>query len=262
VPANLALATGEFNWEQTDLEIAGRGIDFEWRLNYRSKQFPGQPNWSHGYRIRAVQKAGDIEVWLGGGSPDVYTVKGKGIYSADGVLAEGRIVRGVFKIRFSDGGCWTFRPLTAEVAAGWIDRIEDKNALNFEYDSRGLLANVLDTLGRSIQVGYDAKARLTSITDFSGRQVRYQYNTANQLISVRYPVVKETPTANNFAKGATVAFAYGKTGLLTGISDRAGQSAVTIEYGDLSAANPDSSRERYCHQNPLCAGFPGQPRNR
>jgi RHS repeat-associated protein len=240
VPKNLVLATGEFAWEQSDLDIPGRGIDFEWRLNYRSKQFPGQPNWSHSYRIRAVPKMKDIEVWLGSGFPEVYVATGKGIYSSDGVLAEGRIVRGAFKLRFSDGGCWTFRPLNAEVAPGWIDRIEDNNgnALNFVYDSKGLLTTVVDSLGRKIQVSYDAKARLSSITDFTGRQIQYLFNNDNQLKSVRYPVVKETPTGNNFAKGATVTFTYATAGLLTGISDRAGNSALAVEYGELSETGP------------------------
>jgi RHS repeat-associated protein len=240
VPHHFSLSTGEFIWSQSHLEIAGRGLDFDWGMYYRSRPDAGQMSWRHSYQIRAEQKKDAVDVWTPKGERHSYRASGKGVYAAAGQFAEGTIGRGAFTVRYPDGGRWVFRPFSGDPDSGCIDRIEDGNgnALSFKYDGKGLLNQIMDTLGRTIKIAHDAKGRLATVTDFSGRQIQYRYLKENQLQSIRFPEVTGTPTANNFPKGALLAFKYDSNGLLSGVSDRKEKGALTVEYGAANQVGP------------------------
>ena len=175
-PRNVRLATGEFVWQQEDLRIAGRGLDFIWTRNYRSLPESPDRHWDHAYALRAEATLGGIQLWTGIGGADLYRPDARGTYTARGVFAEGRLDSAKqFLLRFSGGGVWEFLPLDGLPAAGCIARIVDRNgnALRFGYDETGRLAVVTDTLGRDIRVGHDRAGRLTTLTDFTGRRVSY-----------------------------------------------------------------------------------------
>ncbi|MGV0812271.1 RHS repeat-associated core domain-containing protein [Mycolicibacterium boenickei] len=232
---NVRLATGEFVWQQEDLRVAGRGLDFVWTRTYRSRPEAPDKHWDHAYALRAEATRGGIRVWTGTGGADTYRLGTGGIYTARGVFAEGRLGRArEFRLRFSGGGVWEFRPLDGGSAAGCIARIVDRNgnALRFGYDEAGRLVSVTDTLGRDFRLTHDRAGRLTALTDFTGRRVSYSYTADGDLASVTYPPVTGTVTGNDFPRGATVTYSYSAPHRLVGITDRAGEPLLGIEYGE------------------------------
>jgi RHS repeat-associated protein len=233
LPRNVRLATGEFIWQQEDLRIAGRGLDFVWTRTYRSLAESPDRHWDHAYALRAENARGGVRLWTGTGGADLYRPDPRGTYTARGVFAEGRLDdANKFRLRFSGGGAWEFRPLDGRPAAGCLARIVDRNgnALRFGYDESGRLAVVTDTLGRDIRIAHDRAGRLTTLTDFTGRRVTYRYTADGDLESVTYPAVTGTPTGNDFPDGATIRYSYSAPHRLAGITDRAGEPLLDIEY--------------------------------
>lgn len=235
LPRNVRLATGEFVWQQEDIRIAGRGQDFVWTRTYRSRPESPDRYWDHAYALRAEATRGGIRLWTGTGGADLYRPDEHGIYTARGVFAEGRIGRAdQFRLRFSGGGAWEFRPLDGRPAAGCIERIVDRNgnALRFGYDKTGLLEVVTDTLGRNIVFSHDRAGHLTTLTDFTGRRVSYRYTADGDLASVTYPAVTGTPTGNDFPAGATIHYTYSASHRLAGITDRGGEPLLDVGYAE------------------------------
>ncbi|HEY6648655.1 MAG TPA: RHS repeat-associated core domain-containing protein [Mycobacterium sp.] len=232
-PRNVRLATGEFVWQQEDLRIVGRGMDFVWTRTYRSRPESPDRHWDHAYQLRAEATRGGIRLWTGTGGADLYRPAIGGTYTARGVFADGRLdAAKQFRLRFSGGGAWEFLPLDGGPSAGRIARIVDRNgnALLFDYDETGRLAVVTDTLGRDIRLEHDRAGRLTTLTDFTGRRVSYRYSTDGDLTTVTYPAVAKTPTGNDFPDGATIRYTYSAPHRLAGITDRAGEPLLDIEY--------------------------------
>ena len=233
LPRNVRLATGEFVWQQEDLRIVGRGLDFVWTRTYRSLAESADRHWDHAYALRAEATRGGIRLWTGTGGADLYRRGVSGTYTTRGVFAEGRLDSAKrFRLRFSGGGAWEFGPLDGLPGAGRIARIVDRNgnALRFRYDEAGRLVVATDTLGRDVRVGYDRAGRLTTLTDFAGRRVSYSYIADGDLASVSYPAVTGTPTGNDFPDGTTILYTYSAAHRLAGITDRAGEPLLDIEY--------------------------------
>jgi RHS repeat-associated protein len=233
LPRHVRLATGELVWQQEDIRIAGRGIDFAWTRTYRSRPDNGAPHWDNAYNLKAESAGEDINVFNGAGAANLYRPQPGGGYAALGVFAEGRLdSSNQFRIRFAGGGAWEFRSLDEPRAPGRIARIVDRNGntLRFGYGATGEPAVITDTLGRDILLRYDRAGRLATITDFTGRRLSYRYTQDGDLESVTYPPVMGTPIGNDFPNGATVTYTYSAPHLLIGITDRAGDPLLDIEY--------------------------------
>jgi RHS repeat-associated protein len=257
---NVYLHSGEFHWDEVDLAIPGRGMDFVWQRRYRSRL--GEPGevgygWDHSYNLR-IEPAGsqDIRIWDGNGRCDVYKKQGDDTYVKVEYCREGCFnPDGSFKLIYGDLGFWEFFPLDGSPSEGKIHFIVDRNGntMEFVYDSNGLLGIVIDTLGREIMIARDASGRIASLTDWTGRQVVYSYyqaaemgGNAGDLKSVRSPTVVGTPTGNDFPAGKITTYTY-STGfaddqfnhnLLT-IRDPLGQVFLRNTFGGPLSQWPD-----------------------
>ena len=233
LPRHVRLATGELFWQQEDIRIAGRGLDFAWIRTYRSRPKGDVPQWDNAYNLKVEAILGDINVFNGAGAANLYRLQPGGGYAARGVFAGGRLdTSNQFRIRFAGGGAWEFRSLDESRAPGHIAGIIDRNgnALHFNYDEAGRLEVITEALGRDIHLRYDRSGRLATLTDFTGRRLSYRYTEHGDLGSVTYPPVTGTPTGNDFPNGATVTYTYSAPHRLTGITDRAGKPLLDIEY--------------------------------
>ena len=91
LPRHVRLATGELFWQQEDIRIAGRGLDFAWTRTYRSRPDGDAPHWDNAYNLKAESARGDINVFNGAGAANLYRPQPGGGYAARGVFAEGRL---------------------------------------------------------------------------------------------------------------------------------------------------------------------------
>ena len=190
LPRHLRLATGELFWQQEDIRIAGRGLDFAWIRTYRSRPKGDVPHWDNAYNLKVEAILGDINVFNGAGAANLYRLQLGGGYAARGVFAEGRLnTSNQFRIRFAGGGAWEFRSLDERRAPGHIARIIDRNGneLRFGYNEAGRPEVITDALGRDIHLRYDRSGRLATLTDFTGRRLSYRYTEHGDLESVTLP---------------------------------------------------------------------------
>ncbi|MCL4787058.1 MAG: DUF4157 domain-containing protein [Verrucomicrobia bacterium] len=217
--------SGEVLFQETDLAIPGRGLDFVWTRTYRSRiggDSPMGQGWTHAYDIRCAPNGQDMDVWDGTGRRDTLRrgecASGVCAFSAPGLFREGALSNDVFRLTFADSGFWEFLPLDGTSAAGKIARSVDRNGntLRFEYDASGRLLRVIDTLDRTNTLAYDPNGRLVSLTDFSGRRVSYTYvrnamdlsGSIGDLKSVTSPPVTGTSNGNDFPTGKTTTYTY------------------------------------------------------
>ena len=159
---HVQLATGEFVWQEVDLRIAGRGLDFTWTRTYRSGPEPDCPTGSTLTTSAPRRSPAASPSGTGPASADLFRADAGGVHVARGIFAEGRFdTANQFHLRFSGGGEWGFRP-GGGPAPGRIALIADRNgnALRFAYDETGRLVGVTDSLGRDIRLGYDSAGRL------------------------------------------------------------------------------------------------------
>ena len=201
--------------------IKGRGMDFAWGRRYRSMVGPNtaQGNgWDFSYNIQVVPNGPNFDVSGGDGRTDTYFLQSDGTYGADQLFCVGTLSNNAFTLEFPDTGRWAFLPFNSSASQGKIGSIIDRNgnSLSFAYDDAfGRLTNVVDTLGRNIQVAYNADGFISSVTDFAGRQVTYGYyqngdagGSLGDLKSVTSPAVTGTPNGNDFPAGKTVTYTY------------------------------------------------------
>jgi len=235
--------SGEFGFQKTYLNIAGRGMDYDLTLTYRSQSASrgGEvgPGWSHNWK-RSLQKqtvndpvlrAAGVEFNLvlnnGYGRADVFHqvspgnfVDGPGIFKSvtlDGVWAH---------VRDRYGNVETFA-----LSSGLLDRVVDRNGnrISVFYTSNCNVKTIVDTLGRTIEYDHmqvafrdrlnqalDYEERLYSVRDFSGRLVTIDYaqgysseqHHQGDLTSITGPEVTSSPGGlNNFA-GRVTTFKY------------------------------------------------------
>jgi RHS repeat-associated protein len=221
---NVYLHSGEYYLEQVDLRIRGRGFDFVWKRNYRSREGRHTAmgwNWDHSYNLR-LQVSGDdpAQFWVydGSGRRDTYMLSSNGCWIAQGLFNElCADSDGTYLLTFPNGTQWRFIALAAGPAAGLVQTITDRNLnmMTFAYDTAGQLVTVTDTLGRPITIAYSLDGHIVSLTDFIGRQVTYAYyqagdtgGAAGDLKSWTTPGVVGTPNGNDFPAGKTVTYTY------------------------------------------------------
>jgi RHS repeat-associated protein len=98
--------------------------------------------------------------------------------------------------------------------------------------NRGPLAQVIDTLGRSINFQYDSNGHLSAIVDFTGRAVLFNVDSQGNLASVTSPTVTGTPNGNDFPYGKPTSYTYS-----SGFSDpRRNHQLLTIQAPNEVAA--------------------------
>ncbi len=227
---DVILSNGELALRYVDLEIPGRGFNWKFERSYRSgavhEGLLGH-NWDFNYNRRLVtvsganltdiQKtfptagSGDVVRMDGFARADVYIDKTGGSYAAPVGYYTGleKLGNNTFTEVDTAGTKVVF---SAPDASGLslMSSLSDRhgNTMQFEYDSRGRLTRVLDTLGRPIDYFYGKNGRLGAVVDFSGRVIRFSYDVNRNLIGVTSPAVTGTPNGNDFPEGKTESYAY------------------------------------------------------
>ncbi len=114
--------------------------------------------------------------------------------------------------------------VTATYSSGKLTKLAHSNGqyLTFARNSSGYVSSVTDSQGNKVTYTYDSKGNLTTVSDqAAGTMERYTYASTSI----------HSLTSWTAADGTTTNFTYGADGLLSQISARGGENAVTIEYG-------------------------------
>ena len=249
--ASVSPASGELQYQSTDLAIRGRGLSFEWTRTYRSRTGPTTAQgvgWDFSYNVSLSQLSdGTVLLRPGNGRADTFYPDGTNGWTRDEYFVEIRDLNddGMPDVLFADTGKWLFKPAGPEAGKLWkiIDR--NNNAITLDYDGAGRLASIVDTLDRTNTVAYTPAGQIASVTDFSGRTVRYEYDGHGDLVACISPRVVGTPTRNDFPGGKTNRFTYTSGNLddrlnhdLVSITDPKGQTALQVIYHNTN--NPES----------------------
>jgi len=257
--ATVFLHNGESTLHEVDLEIPGRGFNWKFERRYRSGiDFDGPlgHNWEFNYNRRLfVQRDRNVIRMDGHGRADRYVLTGAayqppaGFYTqlkqnSDGTFVE-RDRRGT-KVSYS-------KPDSRGIARMTELRDRNGNQMRSEYNARGQLSRVIDTLGRSIDYGYNSEGRLIEVQDFSGRKLRFAYGRNGDLEAVTSPAVTGTPNRNDFPAGNTTRYRYSSGSRderlnhnlleITAPNELAtdGPPRVKLEY-ETNPASPDADR--------------------
>jgi YD repeat-containing protein len=213
-------SSGEVQYQALDLAVEGRGLDFVWGRTYHSRigrNGLSVNGWTFSYDVHVQSAGGDILVNDGTGRQDRFRIQGSGVYSCPEFFSEGTLSNNVFRLTFADTGYWEFNPLDGSASAGTLARIVDRNGntISLNYTG-GLLAQIVDDLGRTNTIVHDTAGRVASVTDFAGRTVSYRYyggkpgepGSLGDLAAVTSPAVVKTPNGNDFPLGKTTTYTY------------------------------------------------------
>ena len=268
------LSNGEKYLTETDLGIAGRGLDYRFSRSYRSQASHLRNianddfgvDWAASYIddfLLADEE--NIIVFRSGLRSDIFIATATpGVWVAPIEYYEAltRKPNGDFELRDADGLVKTYKSLDDPDIPGRLIAMQDANdnLMSFLYTqpaglAKQVLTQVVDPMGRVIQYRYytaaDAIAgrlgrpgRLKEVEDFrrdnsaSGRFIRFDYDDEANLISVTGPVVSGTPNGNDFPQGKTYIYHY------------------TVE-ADIPGSITGSDRERLLH-NLIAIEYPNE----
>ena len=225
------LHSGEFYVHSIDLEIPGRGINWQFVRSYRSgSSFEGSMghNWEFNYNRRLIlvdqnnlrstqqivseARIGDVLRFDGYTRPDLYrwNFLNAAFDSPTGFYTElTRNNDGSFVERDYQGN-QIFYSIPDSSGLSQMTRMSDRNnnSLQFHHNELGQLERVIDTLGRPIEYFYDQVGRLIEVTDFADRSLQFGYDFNGDLVTATSPKVTETPQGNDFPDGKTVRYSY------------------------------------------------------
>ncbi|MGH9870335.1 MAG: RHS repeat-associated core domain-containing protein [Candidatus Polarisedimenticolia bacterium] len=161
---------------------------------------------------------------------------------------------GSFVLRFPDGYLRRYHGFDGSNREGSVTAAEspDGRRMSFLYDHQGLLATIVDQLGRSSTLEYDGNGRIVREVDFDGRETITTYDAAGNRVAVRSPLVTGTPNGNDFTAGKTTHYAYSSgfssprlnhnlISIRTPEEGASGVPAVQFDYG-TNPALPDFDR--------------------
>jgi RHS repeat-associated protein len=218
-PVNLA--TGNYTYNHVDLRLPGRGLPFEFKRFYNSKDttstgLPVGYGWTHSYNISVSVNSSNSAamVAFGDGHQETYSTNGMGGYTADvGVFNTLTSAAGLFTLTTKEQQKYNFD------AQGRLSSIADKNNNTVTLLYNGVnLAAITDTVGRSIVFSNNANNCLTQITDPIGRTVWFGYDANANLIGV------------TDLRGGVTQFAYDAYHQLTNAVDPRGSAFVSMVY--------------------------------
>ncbi len=245
------LHDGESTDPELDLNIPGRGINYQLARAYRSGVYESGPlghNWSLSYertltvvttqnqtelrRSFPMADLGDVVRFDGSSDrADLYVHNADGSYTAPNGFFTALTLNsdGSFTERDQSGMVVDYGVPAADGTAAMTSMSDRQgDTMRFQYNALGELATVIDTLGRPIEYTYSGTGQLVQVTDFIGRTVTYQYDNQCNLIAVTSPAVAGTPTGNDFPQGRTTQYTYS-----SGFSDeRLNRELLTVMAPD------------------------------
>lgn len=217
-------ATGNYNFESTDLRVPGRGLDFEFGRAYNSQDATPGPlgrGWSHSFNIYLTD--------FSTATPSLHYSDGKVLayvnqLGTDNYLSD---YPGYYDqlVRNADG-TWTLRKTDQRAyqfdAGGRLSAVQDRNGnrISLAY-SGGNLSQITDTAGRTFSLAYSGTL-LTSVTDPLGRTLRFGYDASSNLSSFT--------NANN----SVSSYLYDASNRLTRVVDGRGNNLLVNTYDGSS----------------------------
>ena len=174
-------ATGNYNFEATDLRVPGRGIDLVFSRFYNSQDSTLGPlgtGWSHAFNIYLADitpstaslhySDGKVLNYMSQAGTNNFISSYPGYYDT--------LVR-------NDDGTWTLKKPDQRNyqfdSSGRLTRVVDRNNNQVTLNYNGSnLSQVTDTVGRTFDFTYSGSL-LTTITDPIGRILRFNYDNAN-----------------------------------------------------------------------------------
>ncbi|MFT5052286.1 MAG: RHS repeat-associated protein [Chlamydiales bacterium] len=224
---------GEFQLQEADLTIPGRGANFAMGRKYRSQlgiRTPMGAGWDFSYNVFLESVAGGLLLHDGNSRQDFYPLQPSGTFTRAEFQREiEQEVDGSYTVRFADGGSWRLNALDHPSAPGRLTEITERNdnRLDLVYNATGQMVTVRDTLHtaahpREVQFAYNADGFLASVGDWTGRVVSYAYyqdgdagGSFGDLKSVTTPAVVATgdyplpaDSAHFFGSGKTTVYTY------------------------------------------------------
>jgi YD repeat-containing protein len=245
---SVLLHNGELVHYVVDLDIAGRGFNWQFARKYRSGiTFDGPlgRNWEFNYNRRLfVETNGHVLRLDGFARADRYLVQTNGSYVPPRGFYTKLIQNpnGSFTERDRHGTIVEYAPPSTNSVARMTElRDRNGNRMRFEYDGLSRLVRAFDTFDRQIDYRYDSSNRLTEVEDFIGRKLTYQYDSFGNLTSATSPVVTNTPNTNDFPLGKTTRYTYS-----SGFGDeRLNHNLLTITAPNEAAGGPPRMRVEY-----------------
>lgn len=130
---------------------------------------------------------------------------------------------GIYRIRWKDGTTYEFRPLLiGSPQTQFLTSITDPNGniitLVRSSSAPVQIVQVVDPVGRALNLTYDGSNRITSITDPIGRITRYSYNAQGRLATF------------TDAAGGVTAYTYDSLNRVTSITNPRGITRVQNTY--------------------------------
>lgn len=171
-PVNLA--TGEFGYENTLMNIPGNRESYQLDVQYKNQTYYNGPlgiNWDHNYNLYLTGETnGNILFYNGKLGVFRFLKNGSTFDYNVGLGATLALSGGLYTLRYDTGKIYSFG------TNGKISRIQDGygDLFTFSY-TNDLLTQVTDSLGRVITYTYYPHNRLKEVMDFSGRTVDFHY---------------------------------------------------------------------------------------
>jgi RHS repeat-associated protein len=216
-PDPVAVASGAYHHQHTDLYIPGKGIPLEFTRHYNAHStYVGSlgHRWVHNYAMEVDERSGnDAEVRYPSGRLVRFNYD-NGSYIPPA---------GIFDTLVKNGDdTWTLTTKrqvrynfdTSGNLASIVDRNDNTTTLAY---TSGRLTSVTDPGGRSLTFSYDGSGRVTQVTDPLNRTVQYAYDSNGDLVTVTNVL------------GGQSTFTYSNHRLVTG-TDARGNTFVTNVY--------------------------------
>ncbi|WP_245975759.1 DNRLRE domain-containing protein [Paenibacillus prosopidis] len=218
-PDGVNPSNGNLVYQETDLNISGRGIPVNMTRTYNSRKSSvagmfGFGWWSNTDTRLVDTGSGPITLIDGDSTRHIFgQIAGGGYVAHGGVyLTLVKNADSTYTITQTDGTKLNFN------TSGKISSLIDTNGNTTTYTySSGKLTSVQDASGRTTSITYGTNGYVSVITDPANRTVSYAYDTSGNLTKV-------TDAAGKFTT-----FAYGTTHNLTGITN-ARNITTTITY--------------------------------
>jgi YD repeat-containing protein len=217
--------SGEFAPVYTDLQLTGRGLDFQFTRSYRSSFADHIGELGRGWFssiAKRIERRGD-DIIYHNGAGELYKFLGgmqdnyKSPIGFYGFLLKEKkefllYQRYGLKYRFE-----------IPEQGGRILGIEDRNhnSIQFSYSENAVV--IIDSLKRTIDISIN-KGLMKELKDHAGRTWKYLYDKNDCLIEVNQPATADFPN------GTTVKYAYDNNHRLISVTDAKGQKYLVNHY--------------------------------
>lgn len=193
------LHSGEFVSTHEDFKILGRGMDIEWERTYRSRirySGPFGENWTFRYNVILRESGNQAIYYNWDGKPSEFYWNGVAFVPTNGVnLLLTKLADNSFTLKFPSSHVYAFSAANGAGRARLMSITDqNENVISFGYDANERLINVVDTLGRSINLTYFSTGRVKEVVDSTGRTWRFGYDASDNLVTVVTPGTPDAPS--------------------------------------------------------------------